>query len=109
MYFSFLKKHTIMKNKVLILFLFSILTAFQAQSQKLNLLIGTYTNSCESKGIYVYNFDTTTADFSFKNVAENSINPSYLTVSKDNNYVYSVNENGPESTVSSYSYIPSSG
>jgi 6-phosphogluconolactonase len=109
MYFSFLKKHTIMKNKVLILFLFSILTAFQAQSQKLNLLIGTYTTSCESKGIYVYNFDTTTADFSFKNVAENSINPSYLTVSKDNNYVYSVNENGPESTVSSYSYIPSSG
>ena len=109
MYFSFLKKHTIMKNKVLILFLFSILTAFQAQSQKLNLLIGTYTTSCESKGIYVYDFDSTTADFSFKNVSENSVNPSYLTVSSDNKYVYSVNENGTESTVSSYSYIPSSG
>ena len=109
MYFSFLKKRTIMKNKVIIFFLFSMITTFQAQSQKLNLLVGTYTKSCESKGIYVYDFDSTTADFSFKNVSENSVNPSYLTVSIDNKYVYSVNENGTESTVSSYSYIPSSG
>ena len=109
MYFSFLKKHTIMRNKVLILFLFSMITTLQVQSQKLNLLIGTYTNSCESKGIYVYNFDTSTGEFSFKNVSENSVNPSYLTVSKDNKYLYSVNESGPESTVSSFSYVPSSG
>lgn len=98
-----------MKNKVLILFLFLFISTVQAQSQKLNLLIGTYTTSCESKGIYVYNFDTNTADFSYKNVSENSVNPSYLTVSKDNKFVYSVNENGAESTVSSFGYVPSSG
>ena len=109
MYFSDLKKHTIMKNKVLFLFLFSIITTNQVESQKLNLLVGTYTNSCESKGIYVYEFNTTTADFNFKNVSENTLNPSYLTVSNDNKFVYSVNENGPESTVSAFSYVASSG
>jgi 6-phosphogluconolactonase len=30
---------------------------------------------------------------------QNTINPSYLTVSNDNNFVYSVNENGKESKV----------
>jgi 6-phosphogluconolactonase len=49
------------------------------------LLIGTYTNGCDSKGMYVYDFDSDTGDFNFKNVSENTINPSYLTVSNDNN------------------------
>ena len=39
----------------------------QAQDNKMNLLIGTYTNSCESKGIYVYDFDVNTAEFNLKN------------------------------------------
>jgi 6-phosphogluconolactonase len=44
------------------------------------------------KGMYVYDFDSDTGDFILK--MENTINPSYLTVSNDNNFVYSVNENG---------------
>jgi 6-phosphogluconolactonase len=92
-------------------FLLSIcaLVTIQAQKNKHNLLIGTYTNSCESKGIYVYHFDSNTGNFNFKNATDNIINPSYLSVSKDNNYVYSVNENGAESTVSSFGYNSSSG
>ena len=85
------------------------LAIVQAQKSKQNLIIGTYTNSCESKGMYVYDFDSNTADFKLKNTTEKVINPSYLTVSKNNNYVYSVNENGAESTVSSFGYNPSSG
>ena len=85
------------------------LATIQAQKNKHNLIIGTYTNSCESKGIYVYDFDSNTGNFNFKNATANVVNPSYLTVSKDNNYVYSVNENGAESTVSSFGYNPSSG
>jgi 6-phosphogluconolactonase len=85
------------------------LTTIQAQKSKQNLIIGTYTNSCESKGIYVYDFDSNTGNFNFKNATDNVINPSYLTVSNDNNYVYSVNENGAESTVSSFGYNPSNG
>jgi 6-phosphogluconolactonase len=42
--------------------------------------------------MYVYDFDSDTGDFNLK--MENTINPSYLTVSNDNNFVYSVNENG---------------
>ena len=43
-----------MKNSVaLLLFIFGI-ASIQAQKNKFNLLIGTYTNKCDSKGIYVY-------------------------------------------------------
>lgn len=98
-----------MKKPFAIVLLIFIFTSVQAQKNKFNLLIGTYTQSCDSKGIYVYDFDSKTGDFSFKNATEKVINPSYLTVSKDNNFVYSVNEFGAESTVSSFSYDPASG
>jgi 6-phosphogluconolactonase len=91
---------------IVVSFLFSF---GQAQTQKLPLLIGTYTNSCDSKGIYVYDFDTNTGDFVFKSATEKVINPSYLTLSKDQKIVYSVNENGAESTVSSFQFDSASG
>jgi len=93
-----------MKNSQL--FIFSLFTFInvQAQNNKFNLLIGTYTNKCDSKGIYLYEFDAKTGDSNFKNTTENVINPSYLTVSEDTNIVYAVNENGAESTVSSFKY-----
>lgn len=98
-----------MKKPFAVVLLIFIFTSVQAQKNKFNLLIGTYTQSCDSKGIYVYEFDSKTGDFSFKNATEKVINPSYLVVSKDNNFVYSVNEFGAESTVSSFNYNPSSG
>lgn len=109
MYFSFLIKFKNMKNSYVVLLLIFILTSVQAQKNKFNLLIGTYTNSCESKGIYTYDFDINTGSFNLKSATENVVNPSYLTVSKNNNFVYSVNENGAESMVSSFDYTPSSG
>ncbi|TDD75561.1 lactonase family protein [Flavobacterium caseinilyticum] len=98
-----------MKNSIVVFLFIFIFTNVQAQKNKFNLLIGTYTQTCESKGIYVYDFDSKTGNFSFKNATEKVVNPSYLTVSKDNNFVYSVNESGAESTVSSFSYNSSSG
>lgn len=77
--------------------------------EKYNLIVGTYTNQCESKGIYVYDFDTATAETKLKDNTKSVINPSYLTVSADNSFVYSVNENGGESTVSAFKYDPESG
>ncbi len=91
---------------IVVFFLFSF---GQAQTQKLPLLIGTYTNSCDSKGIYVYDFNTNTGDFVFKSATEKVINPSYLALSKDKKIVYSVNENGAVSTVSSFQFDSSSG
>jgi 6-phosphogluconolactonase len=98
-----------MKKSFISILVIVFFTTAKAQENKLNLLIGTYTNSCESKGIYVYDFDTNTADFSFKNVSATVVNPSFLTVSKDNQFIYAVNENGAESKVSSFGFNPENG
>lgn len=80
-----------------------------AQGNSTNLIIGTYTNSCESKGIYVYEFNTQTAEVKLKSTFERVINPSYLTISEDAKYMYSVNENGSKSTISSFALDTQSG
>jgi 6-phosphogluconolactonase len=85
--------------------LFCIMEA-QAQKADYNLLIGTYTNTGKSEGIYVYDFNTQTAAFRAKCISKNVTNPSYLTVTKDNKFVYSVNEDGPKSTISAFSFDP---
>jgi 6-phosphogluconolactonase len=96
------------KNCITIAVTFMLLT-MQAQKTNFNLLVGTYTTKCDSKGIYVYDFDTKTAEFKLKNTTNGVVNPSYLGVSTKNDFVYSVNENGKESTVSAFSYSPITG
>jgi 6-phosphogluconolactonase len=81
----------------------------QAQKTSYNLLIGTYTNTGKSEGIYTYDFNTQTAAFRAKCIEKNVTNPSYLTVSKDNKFVYSVNEDGEKSTISAFSFDPVAG
>jgi len=98
-----------MKKTVTIVLSVFALATIQAQENKFNLIVGTYTKSCESKGIYVYEFDSKTGDFSLKNNTENIINPSYLTVSSDNKFVYSVSENDKKSSVSAFGYHSESG
>lgn len=90
-------------------FIFTLILAFQAQAQTYNLLIGTYTNKGNSEGIYVYDYNNLTAETKLKSVAKNVVNPSYLAVSKDRKFVYSVNEDGKNSAVSAFSYEPKSG
>ena len=98
-----------MKKLLGILLLNLFITSMNAQENKLNLLIGTYTNSCDSKGIYVYEFDVNSGNFNLKQASESIVNPSYLTVSSDNKFVYSVNENGNKSAISSFKYDSKSG
>lgn len=97
-----------MKKYSLSIVAFLICICSQAQ-QNLNLLVGTYTHSCDSKGIYVYDFNTETAAFQLKSNTDKVINPSYLTVSPDNKFVYSVNESGKESMISAFKFQPKSG
>lgn len=95
----------------IILFLFAS-TVICAQENKFNLIIGTYNRTCESKGMYVYEFDSNTGDLTLKNNTENVLNPSYLTVSKNNKFVYSVNQNkngGNENGVSAFKYDSKTG
>ena len=39
-----------------------ILTSSGIAQKKYNLIVGTYTNSCDSKGVYVFDFDPETAE-----------------------------------------------
>lgn len=98
-----------MKNIYAVLLSAFAFSTLQAQENKLNLIVGTYTKSCESKGIYVYEFDSNTGDFSLKSNTENILNPSYLSVSKDIKFVYSVSENDKKSSVSAFGFNSKSG
>lgn len=62
------------------------------QSQRqIDLLVGTYTGS-GSEGIYLLSFEPANGALSEKRLAAEIKNPSYLTISPDNKYVYSVGE-----------------
>ena len=60
-------------------------------SKKYYLFIGTYTNTT-SKGIYIYDFNSATGEAKPIWNTDSITNPSYLTISKDQKYVYAVNE-----------------
>jgi 6-phosphogluconolactonase len=107
--FALQNKFINMKNGLIILLSIFTLATLQAQKNKLNLIVGTYTKSCDSKGIYVYEFDSKTGDFKLKNNTENIINPSYLAISNDGKFVYSVSENDKKSSVSAFAFNSKSG
>lgn len=86
-----------------------VFTMSYCQQNKLNLIVGTYTKSCQSDGIYTYSFDTSTGDFELKSKTENIFNPSYVTISADNKFLYSVNEYANESSVSSFGFNSKTG
>lgn len=97
------------------LFLFALLalptfTMAQKSSKVYNLLIGTYTTG-KSEGIYVYHFDTNTGKVTYQDKVTGINNPSYIAVSNDRKFVYSVNEIGSERTgsASSFSFDARSG
>jgi 6-phosphogluconolactonase len=98
-----------MKKTVTILFTIFAFSTLQAQENKFNLVVGTYTKPCDSKGIYVYEFDSNTGDFSLKSNTEDIFNPSYLSVSNDTKFVYSVSENDKKSSVSAFGFNSKSG
>lgn len=73
-----------------------------AQTLKANLLVGTYTKK-ESKGIYVYNFDTAAGKAILLSHTDSSTNPEFLTITKDRQFVYAVNET-KDGMVAAYSF-----
>jgi len=81
------------KIKVLFaLICISLFAVAQKNTDEHYLLAGTYTSG-KSEGIYIYKFNSQTGEYSYVSTAKNVSNPSYLTVSPDEKYVYAVNEN----------------
>jgi len=65
--------------------------------QPLYLFIGTYTSGT-STGIYVYRFDEETGEATYVSEVK-AVNPSYLAVSIDRRFVYSVSESGRDAAI----------
>lgn len=80
-----------------------------ANMGEMYMLAGTYTSAEGSKGIYVYSFDTDTGASDSVSMVEVA-NPSYLVVSPNNQFVYSVGENGEDDSYAhAFSFDSSSG
>ena len=88
-----------------------VISSFTANAQKANynLVIGTYTAPGKSEGIYVYDFNTATAELKQLSVEKNVINPSFLALTADKKFIYAVNEDADKSTVSAFSYDKAAG
>ena len=71
---------------------FSLRGQKESKEKSFYLLVGTYTSSAKSEGIYVFDFNTETGKCELKSGLAGEENPSYLTVSKDGRHVYSTNE-----------------
>jgi len=94
-----------------LLFLFGLLPmmACVQHDNTMNLLIGTYTHTGKSEGIYVYTFDLQTGKLNYKNKVATE-NPSFLTISPDRKFVYAVNElNNGKGAVSAFAYEQQTG
>ena len=79
-----------------------------AFSQEPYLFVGTYTNG-QSKGIYVYRFNTATGDGREISTIK-ADNPSYLAIAPDGKHIYSANESeGAAASVGAYAFDPETG
>ncbi len=74
-----------------ILFFLVLSQTFAQNNDKIKLLVGTYTKK-GSEGIYVYDFDVNSGEMSLVNKATGIEDPSFLVVSPDKKFVYSVCE-----------------
>ncbi len=100
-----------MKKIVLIAAILSPLFAMAQNKKKapstFNLVIGTYTSGT-SKGIAVYRFYAENGRMAYLSQIDGVENPSYLALSKNNNFIYAVNE-VTKGEVSSFSFEPKTG
>lgn len=97
-----------------ILILVTMLTPMLGMAQKkpaypksFDLVVGTYTSGT-SKGISVYRFYTESGRLAYLNQIDDVSNPSYLTVSNNNKFVYAVNESD-KGEVSAFHFDAKSG
>ena len=80
-------------KKLIFTFLISILMLpICAQKSNYRLLIGTYTSPGKSQGIYLYDVDMQKGEFAQKSVTTGVSNPSFLAITPDKKFVYSVCE-----------------
>lgn len=84
--------------------LLCLIALTSASQGNYRLVIGTYTTG-KSEGIYIYDFNLKTGEATPVSVTKDIVNPSYLAVSPDQQYVYAVSErNGGGNAGEVYAY-----
>jgi len=96
-----------MKKNYLLMLMLAV--TFSVIAQNYRLLIGTYTNTGKSKGIYSYEINVKEGAFVQKSVAEQLENPSFLTLTPDRKFVYAVSESGEGSKAGAFGFDTSKG
>jgi 6-phosphogluconolactonase len=84
-----------MKKNFILILMIAAASLVNGQSNKntmYNLLIGTYTTSSNTDGIWCYEFNVQTGDAAYRSKASGVENTSYLAVTNDGKHVYAVNE-----------------
>jgi 6-phosphogluconolactonase len=91
-------------KRILLVFLVPILVlSVSAQKSNYKMLIGTYTTPDKSKGIYSYTIDMNKGVFTEKSVTTGIQNPSFMAVTPDKKFVYSVSESADGSSANAFS------
>jgi 6-phosphogluconolactonase len=96
-----------MKHALLLFILTTFSQAFQAQNYRF--LVGTYTMPGKSQGIYTFELNGKTGVVTQKSVTTGVSNPSFLCVTPDRKFVYSVNESAEGSAANAFSFQPKTG
>ncbi|MDR3651585.1 MAG: lactonase family protein [Paludibacter sp.] len=95
-----------MKKQVVFLLLVIMSFSLIAQNKNYKLLIGTYTDTGKSQGIYSYDVDMKTGAFTQKSVTSKVPNPSFLAITPDKKFVYSVSESPSGSAAFAFKFDP---
>lgn len=77
---------------VILLPLISLLLSCSNKAAKTFLFVGSFTEGKSTKGIHVYEFDVDSGALQLVHEKENTINPSFLKISPNGSYLYSVLE-----------------
>ena len=94
-------------NKLIIFSLFSLfLVQLNARSTNYRLLIGTYTSTGKSEGIYSYKINVEKGVFEKQSVAKEMKNPSFLALSADKKLLYVVGESDKASRAGAFAFNP---
>jgi 6-phosphogluconolactonase len=96
------------ERKTIITVLFVLFISFNCYSQDTYVFVGSYNFNKDKKGIYVFKLDTVTGRLKKITTVKNVLNPSYLAVSPNGNYIYACTDTKTPNagSVSSFEFKP---
>jgi 6-phosphogluconolactonase len=99
---KFLVQLIVMKKLLLLFILFYI--SFNTNAQTHKLIVGTFTRANNSEGIYIYDFNTKTAESKALSIIKSPADQGYLALSSDNKFIYSTYMLKDKSAVTAYAF-----